>query len=211
MTIEKGETWGEPWVEGGDGPPPVVVDDDAAVAELVDGRRRSDEPAPLAAPRRGDLLRTLGLEDPRPAGERHRYPIDVGLARMERSGRVVEAVFVAHLTVRNRRLTGIGPGLSVAVMNAAWLGPLRLGPRAHPNDGLLDVTEGTVGLFQRREADRRARSGAHLPHPDLDTRRVARWERRWPRPVTVWLDGVRRGRFEAVTVEIIPDAAAIVA
>lgn len=209
MTVEKGLAWGEPW-----SPAPgidlVEVVDDAALAQLVTSRRDSEVEALVGS---GDLLRTIGLDAPRPsAGGRHRYPIDVGLAHLRRdAAEPILASFVAHLTVRNRPLTGLGPGLSVAVMNAAWLGELRLGPRAHPNDGLVDVVEGTVGLLQRREGNRRARSGTHVPHPGLRSTRVARWERRWSRPVPVWLDGVRVGRFAGVTVEVIPDAAVVVA
>ncbi len=207
MTIEKGSDWGEPW-DPQPGVSPVEVDDDAGLAALVDPTAGSSPVATVAA---GDLLRTLGLDRPRPLGERYRYPIDAVVARLRRpDGGELEACFVAHLTVRNRPFTGIGPGLSLAVMNAAWLGSLRLGPRAHPNDGLVDVTEGTVGLVQRFEANRRATSGAHLPHPQLRTRRSATWETTWPRPVGVWLDGVRRGRFAAVRVEVRPDALSIV-
>ncbi len=203
MTIEAGESWGEPWL----GPPVGLVADDAELARAVAAADEVIELTPL----RGDLLRTIGVDRPRQGGERHRYPIDIGVVRLVRSEEVIEASFAAHLTIRNRPLAGFGPGLSVAVMNAAWMGPLRLGPRAHPNDGLLDVTEGFVGWRQRREANRRARSGAHLPHPRLRVRRTASWAATFRRPVAVWLDGVRAGRFDSVEVHIEPDAAAIVA
>ncbi len=216
MTIEKGGVWGEPWPD--DRRPREVpeVADDAAVARLVaEGRADSAaaEHPPTVTPLSGDLLRTIGLDRPREPSQRHRYPIDLGLATLGRrpGDQEVVAPFVAHLTVRNRPLTGLGPGLSVAVMNAAWLGPLRLGPRAHPNDGVVDVTEGTVGLLQRREATRRAVSGSHLPHPGLATRRTARWQRSWARPVGIWLDGRRVGRFRSVAVEVVPDAGIVVA
>lgn len=213
MTIEKGRAWGEPWVPD-DGTGLSEAADDAGLAALlgpaVEAGSGADRHPVLV--HRGDLLRTLGLDAPRPPDQRFWYPIDVGVAHLSATGsEPVEAVFVAHLTVRNRPLTGIGPGLSLAVMNAAWLGPLRLGPRAHPNDGVLDVVEGTVGLAQRREGTRRARSGDHLPHPGLKTSRVRTWERQWRRPVAIWLDGVRRGRFDRVTVEVLPDAARVVA
>lgn len=231
MTIEKGRPWGTPWSPE-DHPDPVPVADDAALAEhltplLAPPLTPGDLPVAIQARSGsvtadrgwvafavggGDLLRTIGVERPRAPAERHLYPIDVGLARLERRGREpVTVAFVAHLTVRDRPLAGLGPGLSVAVMNAAWLGRWRLGPRAHPNDGRLDVTEGTVGLTQRREANRRARSGTHLPHPGLGTSRVERWEASWNRPVAIWLDGVRRGRFHAVHVELVADAAAVIA
>lgn len=222
MTIERGAAWGAPWSPRGQGEVPEA-DGDADLARLLagtvgdtaPGRGRpvgATTPAPEVALHRGDLLRTLGLDGARPPAERHRFPIDVGVARLQRSGGGVEVgIFVAHLTVRNRPLTGLGPGLSLAVLNAPWLGPLRLGPRAHPNDGHLDVIEGTVGPLQRREANRRAVSGSHLPHPRLRVSRVTSFEHRWPRPVPVWLDGVRRGRFIAVAVEVVADAAAVVA
>jgi hypothetical protein len=230
VTIEKGRPWGAPWAATA-GAGPVEAESDADLARLLapslvgggagNEERRADGARAVAAGaeivlRSGDLLRTIGLERPRPPAERYRYPIDVGIAHLGRSAdgdgeRGVVAPFVAHLTVRDRPLVGLGPGLSVAVMNAAWLGDLRLGPRAHPNDGLLDVSEGTVGLTQRREADRRARTGSHLPHPGLRTSRVRRWEHSWGRPVPVWLDGVRRGRFRSVVVEVVPDGAAVVA
>lgn len=217
MTIEKGGVWGEPWngvVPFDDVP---VAADDAELAEfLARASDRSGDESPegraLVRPRRGDLLRTIGLDGPRDDTQSHRYPVDLVIAHLQRgNGETVSAPFVAHLTVRDRRLTGIGPGLSLAVMNAAWLGPLRLGPRAHPNDGLVDITEGTVGLFQRREANRRAVSGSHLPHPELSTSRRSTWGRTWPRPVAIWLDGRRIGRFERVQIEVVPDAGVVVA
>lgn len=213
MTIERGSPWGRPWTEGS--PTPEVSGDAelaAAMARpLLAGEGNPASPEPLT-PVSGDLLRTIGVERPRPVEERHLYPIDLALAHLTRGDGTESVVpFVAHLTVRNRPLTGLGPGLSVAVMNAAWFGPLRLGPRAHPNDGRVDVTEGTVGLLQRREANRRAGAGAHLPHPRLTVTRAERWERVWPRPVPVWVDGVRRGRFTRIAVEVVADAGSVVA
>ena len=37
-------------------------------------------------------------------------------------------------------------------MNAQWLGDWDLGPRSHPNDGLLDVTDGTLPFGDRWKA-----------------------------------------------------------
>lgn len=227
MTIEKGGVWGEPWPA--DAPVaeiPEVADDEELARSLADALAEPDLPSepPTFAPQSGDLLRTIGLEEPRPTEQWHRYPIDLGLAWLSASPEpiqieadveadtdVVVAPFVAHLTIRNQRFRGFGPGLSVAVMNAAWLGSLRLGPRAHPNDGLVDITEGTVGVLQRREANRRAATGSHLPHPDLTATRRSRWERSWSRPVTVWLDGRPVGRFRSVAVEVLADAGVVVA
>lgn len=219
MTIERGQTWGEPSdPEVDDGLP--VVGSDAELAEFWAATRDDAEPertsglppVPMVRLSAGDLLKTLGLDRPRLSGQRYRYPVDIGLAHLRRDRSAEETVpFAAHLTVRNRPLSGLGPGLSLAVMNAAWLGDLRLGPRAHPNDGLLDVTEGVIGLAQRREGTRRARSGAHLPHPALSTSRGSSWEQVRSRPVQVWIDGRRRGRFRSIRVESVPDALIVIA
>ena len=96
------------------------------------------------------------------------------------------------------------------VMNAAWYGSLYLGPRAHPNDGLLDITVGSLTLRQRLLARTRARGGTHLPHPDLRTVRVAHWSHRFTTPVPILVDGVSKGRARSIEVDLRPDAATIV-
>lgn len=199
MTVGKGARWGRPMA-----PPPdlAVASSDADLARLAAEARVAGRSL-TAEVREGDLLRSFGLAAPRPVGERHGYPLDLGLAALD-DGEPVP--FVAHLVAR-------GPlwgGPLVVVMNAPWLGELRLGPKAHPNDGLLDITAGRLPLAQRVEARRRARAGAHLPHPGLTTARAAAWSTTLPRPVRVRLDGVPRGRVRSIDVEIVPDAITLV-
>jgi len=96
-------------------------------------------------------------------------------------------------------------------MNAQWLGKLKLGPRAHPNDGLLDLTDGNLPLGDRMEARRRAHSGSHVPHPALTTRRSAHHDIDLGPGLDVWLDGTqvaRRARHVVVDVE--PDSLSVV-
>ncbi len=101
-------------------------------------------------------------------------------------------------------------GRFAVAMNAEWLGDLDLGPRSHPGDGLLDITEGQLGLRDRLAARRRARTGSHLPHPGLRTRRSARAELTFPSPVPVFLDGVAIGAASEVMVHLEPDALSVV-
>ncbi|MDA3039963.1 MAG: hypothetical protein O3C27_10645, partial [Actinomycetota bacterium] len=113
-----------------------------------------------------------------------------------------EIPFVAHVVAhrwgwRNE---------AAAVMNAAWFRGLYLGPRAHLNDGLLDVTVGRLPLRQRVEAHRRAATGTHLPHPMLHTERVPRWEHRFDRPTRVYADGENIGRTRSLIVRVQADA-----
>ncbi len=221
MTIEKGRPWGGP---SADPSPAAVAVDDAELASLA--LRAVDDGGHLTARvLSGDLLTTLGVQGERPERDRNDFPMDLGVAYLgdtldDRSDRSLLVPFVAHLVVAQAdagavgllgRLLGHGPSPLVSVMNAAWLGPLRLGPRAHPNDGLLDITEGRVPFAERREANRRARSGSHLPHPALSHRRVAHWECEFEQPMSIVVDGVDRGRHRTVRVEVTPDALTVVA
>src|SRR5437868_11707725 len=130
MPIAKGAPWGEAGSLPDDG---VVVRSDAEARRVAEEARRAGRPVPPLGLLGGDLCRTLGG----PGDERRlrspdavRFPVDLGEALLD--GRL--HVFVAHLVARTR-----GWGHVVAAMNAQFLGAWVLGPRAHPDDGLLDV------------------------------------------------------------------------
>ena len=95
-------------------------------------------------------------------------------------------------------------------MNAEWLGPWKLGPKAHPNDGLVDVTTGSLGWRDRLRARDRARTASHLPHPRLSTRRAERLTLEFPRPTPVVLDGVSAGTASEIVLWVEPDALVVV-
>ena len=157
MTIRKGEGWGRRAPLPPDG---VMVHTDAEARAVVLVALREGRPVPTLGLLGGDLCRTLGgLGD---AGrlrseEGMTFPIDLGHAIID--GR--SDLFVAHLIARRSWWRG----RAVAVMNAQWLGDWDLGPRSHPNDGLLDATDGDLALGDRWVARRRVRTGSHLPHP----------------------------------------------
>lgn len=198
MTIRKGEPWGTtgPLPEGA-----VTVWSDAEAAEVVAHARRLQRAVPVMALLGGDLCRTLGG-----TGDAGRLstdevtivPVDLGVATLDGTIRY----FVAHLVARHRWWAG----RAVVAMNAEWLGTWDLAPRSHPNDGLLDITDGSLGPKDRVLARRRVPTGTHLPHPGLSTRRVpaARFELASPCPVR--LDGVAVGRSRVIDVHLEPDA-----
>src|SRR4051812_35197356 len=181
VTIRKGEPWGERQPLPADG---WMVHSDAEARELIEPRWRAGEPLPVLGLLGGDLCRTLGG-----AGDEGRlrssdamtFPVDLGVAEIDGEGHC----FVAHAIVRR-----IGwRGRAVAAMNAQWLGSWDLGPRSHPDDGLLDVTDGALPAGQRFEARRRARTGTHLPHPALATSRVSAVSLSFDPRLVVRLDG----------------------
>lgn len=197
MTISRGAPWGE---EGVEAPADLVrAGSDAELARLAaraeaQGRRLAAEVGP------GDVLRTLGLPAARPPAERLRHSVDLGWASL---GGGPPLPFVAHLCARRP----LWRGPFAVAMNAAWRGSWYLGPRAHPNDGLLDVTwSDGLAARQRLLARRRLATGTHLPHPDLLVERAARWHHRFDRPVPVFLDGQGHGPHQEIEVWVSPDS-----
>lgn len=188
MTIEKGEAWGE--VTGS--PPQATLLSDAEIAAEVATRRGCAVSADA-----GDLVQTLGLSSG-PRAEALWFPIDLGFVSLDGGD---ERPFVAHVVARGPLWLGEG----AAVMNAAWLGDFYLGPRSHPNDGLLDITVGRLPPRQLLAARSRARTGVHLPHPALSVKRVAQWDHEFTRPRSIWVDGVGIGRAKRLSCRIEPD------
>lgn len=202
MGIRPREAWGQP------GPLPAgspVARSDAEVRAIVESARRADRPLPAIGLLGGDLARTLGAPgDPDRlwADQATTLPVDVGAVLVD--GRL--HWFVAHLVARRRAWQG---PFAVA-MNAQWWGPLSLGPRAHPGDGLLDVTTGSLPWRDRLQARRRARTGDHLPHPALRVRRTAAVQISFDHPTPVWLDGQRVGPARALSLRVEPAALTVV-
>jgi len=177
----------------------VRADSDADLARRA-GRAEADGHRLAAQVGPGDVLRTLGLTVPRPPAERLRYSVDLGWASL---GGGPPLPFVAHLCAHRP----LWRGPFALAMNCAWRGSWYLGPRAHPNDGLLDVTwSAGLAARQRLLARRRVSTGSHLPHPDLRVERVARWHHRFTRPMPVALDGQRHGSHLEVEVWVTPDS-----
>lgn len=206
MAIERFEDWGAPATDGDDCET-FSSDAELASAALAAHQNGRCLRAGLVT---GDVLATAGLEAPRPSGERYELPLDLILASpTDDPQRPAESVepFVAH-AVAGRPLS---PWWSCVAMNTPWRGAWRLGPRAHPNDGLIDVTSGSIPWGQVLEARRRVKTGAHLPHPGLEHKRVAEMSIRFPRPLTVALDGVERGRWAGMHLAVVPDAILLVA
>lgn len=198
MTIRKGQPWGEPGPLADDG---VLIRDDAAASAAVAAARRENRPPPELGLIGGDLARTVGATGDAArlrSDDAQRLPIDLGTVLVD--GRL--ELFVAHLVVRR----AFWQGPFVVVMNAEFLGPMKMAPRAHPNDGLLDVLEGSLGLDDRLRARSRTRTGDHVPHPDIRQRRVAAAQFDVPPRASVWLDGRRVGRAQHLSVRIDSEA-----
>jgi hypothetical protein len=201
VTIAKGRPWGHPGPLPADG---CVVDDDAAAGLAVARARQSGTAVPILGLGGGDLCKTVGGRGEvgrLRSAEAVTFPIDIGVA----SADGVDHWFVAHVVARNRTWTRV-----VAAMNSSWLGEWNVAPRAHPNDGLLDVYDARPRIGELRKIRRRLLLGAHLPHPRIRERRTAAAEFVFDSPMTLWVDGRRLGRVQNLALRVEPDAALVV-
>jgi hypothetical protein len=197
MTIEKGQAWGR------SGPLPadaVTVHSDAEARTVVERARRAGDAVPPLGLLGGDLCRTVGGagdEARLRSNEAVHLPVDLGAVLID--GRL--HWFVAHLVARKRWWRG----RIYAAMNAEFLGHWDVAPRSHPNDGLLDTFDVTMSLGERMKARSRLATGTHLPHPDIEQRRVSAVQVD-AAGLDVWLDGVLVGPAQSLSIRIEPDA-----
>ncbi len=203
MTIRRGEEWGETAPLGTDG---VIVEHDHAARKVVEASRGLGERPPHLGFVGGDLWRALGA--PTGGNERlrgplaHTAPCDLGIVRLDG----VERAFVAHCIIRHSWWWG----RVIAVMNVEWCGAWRIAPKAHPNDGLLDIVDGSLSTGQRWLARRRLVTGDHLPHPGIRSFRTNNYDIELSRPTSVWLDGERVGAAQYIEVALEADALTVV-
>jgi len=193
MTIEKGAAWGTR-----DNAPAdlLVTDDEAALARAVgDGIRH-------VALRDGDLLRALGLDDattPRAGETALLLPCDALRVRLDDAPAITAVSTVVVGGPLRPRLIATSGG---------FVGGANVAPRAHANDGVLDVlvVSPAMPLRQWFAARQRMRLGDHLPHPHLETRRAASHDISFDSAQLVRIDGAKHGRARRVRIEVSPDA-----
>jgi hypothetical protein len=171
---------------------------------VVEEARRRGEPFPVLGVLGGDLGRTLaapGDEARLRSSDAMTFPVDLGQVLVD--GRL--HLFVSHVVARNRWWTR-----AVVAMNAQWLGPWNLGPRAHPNDGVLDTFDARLRVGDLWKVRARLPTGTHLPHPRIASRRAAAVTFELDRPLPVWLDGERVDEGRTLAVRLEPDALRVV-
>jgi YegS C-terminal NAD kinase beta sandwich-like domain len=200
MTVRRGEGWGDPGTLADDG---VVVRSDAEARRVVERARRAGERPPPLGLAGGDLCRTLGGRGDVArlrSGDAVRLPVDLGMVLVD--GRL--HWFVAHLVARRSWWRG----RLLAAMNAEFLGDWDVAPRAHPNDGLVDIVAvaAEMTITDRIRAQRRLAVGGHVPHPAIEQFRRPAFQTEFNQPTGVWLDGERIGTATNLSIRVEPDA-----
>jgi hypothetical protein len=141
------------------------------------------------------------VERARRAGER---PPPLGLAGGDLCRTLGGRGDVARLRSREAARLPVDLGAVLLDGRLHWF----VAPRAHPNDGLLDmVVVGTeMTLTDRIQARRRLPTGGHVPHPAIEQSRRPAFQIEFDRPTVVWLDGDRVTATTNLSVRVEPDA-----
>lgn len=190
MTIRPGEEWGTP-VERPDDL--GVAASDREVVSMV-----TEDPQRPVTVRGGDLFRSIGS----PPKRSEMVSVDVDLIDIELDGDPYVAV--SHVLLYD----SLWLHRIIVVANVSNVGNWNVAPRAHPNDGKLDVLDvpKSFGLRQRFQARRRVMHGTHVPHPDLSYERVTEASWTFDKPMPCRIDGAFPINASQVTVKVRPDA-----
>lgn len=204
MTIRKGQDWGEPGELSADAP---VSSTDAQTAMLLRELWRPGGPPVEIGLVGGDLHATLGAPphdaDDLRSGPAMRLPMDLGTVCIDGGS---TRLFVAHLIATTDRRGRLWNHRTVTVMNGSFAGRWNLGPHAHPNDGRLDLVDGALPPGQRRSGRRRMLTGTHLPHPQLEERRIRHAAVESAVPMRIRLDDRDVGTGRSLEITCHPDA-----
>lgn len=199
MTIRKGEEWGTRITA----PEEIVhIDSDAAIAQ--------SERFQVMSLLSGDMFNALGCPQiVKPGSSCTLLEIDAFQCEITlRNGNVYKELASSCIEIGSFR-PQIGHQLRyVCISNAGIVRGRNLTPRAHPNDGVLDVLEVShaMSFRHRLQAFRRAATGTHIPHPDISTNRGAECEFLNERlRENLRIDGVKISSWLNVRVTVLPD------
>ena len=194
MTIRKGQDWGSPFVMPSDC---KVVFSDADAA-------RSEPQAPFYVSS-GDLHEALGKpRQPKEGEECQLLPIDAMQYAIQNSdGKVVSAFAISSITIGRWYR-----GAFFVLSNSGFHKSRHLLPRAHPNDGFLDLLSlrSSMPLRQRLLFKRKSRISAHLPHPDIRVERLDSFSfTRTKAHEPLIIDGIEIGSWSSISATVRPD------
>ena len=102
------------------------------------------------------------------------------------------------------------PWYTIWVVNSPIIDHRRISPKSHPADGLLDIVEFSLSFRQSLKAYKRAKSGDHLPHPQIKTSKKRTYMIKASGKREVVIDGKKIAYCKEVSISIIPHAIAVV-
>jgi hypothetical protein len=201
VTISKGKGWG---VQSPLPPEAPLANSDAELAGYLHQGVLSGVPA-IVGLVGGALWEVLGgatLSGRLKTNNAFTFPIDLGVLTTEHG----ELYFVNHVISYSRTWRS-----GFAVLNGQVANGLRFGHRSHPNDGLLDFSEWSLRWGDLRSVAKRARYGAHTPHPRIVEKRSACHVVDLGGPRAFSVDDVAHGTAAHFEFSVIADAGFLVA
>lgn len=203
MTISKGADWGTLVPRPSD--LRVASSDHELALMLSDGSGRA------TAVSGGDVHNTVGGRALGDRDELLALPFDLLRVVLDDAA---PQMACAHVLARSPWVTGgWWRGVTLAVMNAQFVGVFDVAPRGHPNDGRVEtfMAGAELSLRHRWEVRRRLPSAQHLPHPAIAVRPVRSMSWDFARRRTILVDGRRVGTARRLSIDVLPDAATLYA
>jgi hypothetical protein len=212
MTIEKGKEWGHR------GACPTNLHFARTDTDLIVQWQR--DPTTIFAMLSGDLYASLGRpkwgrdRDLASAPEVQFLPVDIFRVVITTDDSLTNENVVEMFALSS---VEIGSWFTrrryVCVSNCGFVGDYNIAPRAHPNDGEMDVVtiQPAMEWRQRLQARSRARLGQHVPHPAITMERgvTHTWTRESSRE-RLCVDGVAVKTWREMRVEVLADACSVV-
>jgi hypothetical protein len=204
MTIRKGQDWGA--FESRPSGLKVVVDDIAA-SELITNQYLNFEMPLRISILNSGLSRTLGIKHSSPRSNQMlctKFDVIEANYTPTDSLEVSRRCFVGNAFINRNRFFG----KTIAILNSSFVGNQDWAPKAHPNDGKLDLIEfeSSMSIRQRLTAFKLMKSGAHLPHPKIRYRQVSEFEFSDERSATLSIEGRRICSIKRCVFTVLPDA-----
>ena len=198
MTIRKGEQWGTRISK-----PSRIrhVSSDAEIAQCS-----SEDYISVGG---GDIFTTLGspafISD---SDECTLLPMDALQVKILLSDASEKSFKAASCIEVGSLMSPLKSGRYICVTNGGIVSGRNFAPRAHPNDGRLDImlVAETMSFRDRLTARKKALTGTHVPHPSISLRQDETFStKRLGERDTLRIDGITAANWLEVSVSIVPD------
>lgn len=197
MTIRKGQPWGHVFEV------PLTTRDVDSDWQLARGSKED-----IHILLGGDLYAALGQPSAIRVGD-SRTLVQIDAMECMISNDTTTYSLHASATIEIGQWFGLGPSRRyLVVTNGGLLEGRNIAPRAHPNDAFVDLmsVDTSMRLRDRIRARKRARTGAHIPHPAISIHRGESFvfTREYKREKLV-IDGQSVASWNSIEVHVRPD------
>ena len=191
--IRRGQPWGEPSYMSDD---VIIVENDLVLART--------NPTNRVFLSGGDIARSLGQPQVPSVGSAcTEVTIDAMVCDIKSNdGESTWIVAASSIIVGN-----YWKGRHLIVSNAGWIGDSNVAPRAHPNDGKVEMLtmHSHMTLRQRFLARRKMNTGVHLPHPDLSSAQISTVVIESKGRELLVIDGDKISNWTSISLTVQPD------